>query len=153
MKVRGKKSQKSKDFVGFPQKWDFFGLSDLRRIFFQVFEQASVKNHQNLPNLKIFYKDRDFPWIWNNFFFPVRTNHKHHAPPHTHTHTHTHTPIKNGFSETEDRQTDRQTYFFFRLKISEQGENSFILISLIIKKWSSHVKIRVWKQTCNYSES
>ena len=43
--------------------------------------------------------------------------------------------------------------FFSRLKISELGDNSFILILLIVRAWSSHVKIRVWRQTCNYSES
>ena len=43
-----------------------------------------------------------------------------------------------------DRQTDdRQTYLFSRLNFSEQGENSFILYFLIVKVWSSHVKIRV----------
>ena len=50
-------------------------------------------------------------------------------------------------------QTDRQTDIFSRLKISELGENSFILILLNVKVWSSHLKIRVWRQTCNYSES
>ena len=43
-----------------------------------------------------------------------------------------------------DGQTDVQTDLHFsRLKISELGENSFILILLIVKVWSSHVKIRV----------
>ena len=41
------------------------------------------------------------------------------------------------------RQTDGQTYIFSRLKISELGENSFILILQIVEVWSSHVKIRV----------